>query len=82
MLKDTYNFTSKLEENCICLFNLYINIYHKHYWMMSVKRPHEEDTMGHLENKTKFGVSDNTSVTPSVQQKLIGNMITPSEKIE
>ena len=43
-----------------------------------MKRPHVEATMGHLENKTKFKVSDNT--TPSVQQKVIGNMNTPSEK--
>ena len=34
--------------------------------MMSVKRPHEEVTAGHLENKTKFKVSDNISVNPSV----------------
>ena len=53
-------------------------IYYKHYWMMSVKRPHEEVTMGHLENNTKFEVNDNTSVTPNV----IGNMTTPSEKIQ
>ena len=51
------------------------------FWLVSVKRPYEEVTIGHLKNKTKFGVSDNTSVTPSVQQKVIGNMNTPSEKI-
>ena len=38
--------------------------------------------MGQLENKTKFEVSDNTSVTHSGQQKMIGNMITPSGKIQ
>ena len=36
--------------------------------------------MGHLEKKTKFEVSNNISVTPSVQHKVIGKMITPSEK--
>ena len=41
-------------------------IYHKHHWMVSVMRPHEEVTIGHLADKTKFEVSDNTSVTPSV----------------
>ena len=49
-------------------------IYHKHHCVMSVKRPHREVNTGHLENKTKFEVSDNTSVTPSVQQTMIGNM--------
>ena len=48
--------------------------------MMSVKIPHEEVNTGHLENKTKFEGSENTSVTPSVQQAMIGNMNTPSEK--
>ena len=48
--------------------------------MVSVKRPHEEVT-AHLLSKTKFDVSDNTSVTPSVKQKVNGNMNTPSEKI-
>ena len=43
MLNETYNFTSKLEENCMCLF--LPMIYHKHYWIMSVKRPHEEVTV-------------------------------------
>ena len=61
---------SKLEE-----------IYHKHYWMMSVKKSHEKVNIGHLENKTKFEVSDNTSVTPSVKQIVNGNMNTPSENI-
>ena len=41
---------------------------------MSVKRPHEEVTEGHLENKNKFKVSNNTSETSSVHQKEIGNM--------
>ena len=51
--------------------------------MVSVKIPHEEATMGdlELENKTKFEVSDNTSVSPSVKQKVIDNMNAPSEKI-
>ena len=48
-----------------------------------MKIPHEEVTMGHLEleNKTKFELSDNTSLTPSVKQKVIGNMNARSEKI-
>ena len=48
-----------------------------------MKIPHEKATMGdlELENKTNFEVSDNTSVTPSVKQKVIGNMNAPSEKI-
>ena len=49
---------------------------------MSVKRPHKEVNTGHLENKTKFEVRDNTSVTLSVQQTLTGKMNTPSEKIQ
>ena len=48
--------------------------------MMSVKSPHMGVNTGHLENKTKFEVSDNTSVNPSVQQTMIGNMNTPSKK--
>ena len=47
-----------------------------------MRRPHEEATMGHLEKKTKFEMSNNISVTPSVQHKVIGKMITPSEKIQ
>ena len=87
MLNDAYNFTSKLEGNCIFfIFQSVLSflpiIYHKHYWMMSVKRPHEEVTMYHLENKSKFEVSDNISVTPSVQKKVIGNTTTPSDKIQ
>ena len=48
-----------------------------------MKIPHEEVTMGHLEleNKTKFELSDNTSVTTSAKQKVIGYMNAPSEKI-
>ena len=42
--------------------------------------PHEEVTVGHLENKTKFKVSNNTSETSSVHQNGIGNMNTPSEQ--
>ena len=57
-------------------------IYHKHSCMMSVKRAHKEVNTGHLENQTKFKVSDNTSVTPSVQQTMIGNTKTPCEKIQ
>ena len=41
-------------------------IYQNHHWMMSVKRPHEEVTIGHLENKTKF---NNTGETSSALQK-------------
>ena len=63
----------KLGENCI--FFLYLSY-------IIVKKPHKEVTTGHLENKTKFEVSDNTSVTPSVQQTVIGNMSKPSEKIQ
>ena len=55
--------------------------------MMNVKRPHKEVTMGHLENKTKFEVSDNTSVLPVYSKqwlatwiRLVKNMNTPSEK--
>ena len=47
---------------------------------MSVKRPHEAVTIGHLENKTKFKVGTNTSETSSVNQKRIGNMNTHSEQ--
>ena len=48
-----------------------------------MKRPHEEVTIGHLEleNKTKFEVSDNTSVTPSAQQRVISNMNATSTQI-
>ena len=46
--------------------------------MISVQRPHEEVTIGHLENKTKFKVSGNTSETLNVHQQGIGNMNTPS----
>ena len=69
-------FTIKLEEDCICLFT----IYHKHYWMISVQKPHEEVTIGHLENKTKVKVNGNTSETLNVHQKGIGSMNTPSEQ--
>ena len=48
--------------------------------MMSVKIPHEEVTISHLENKTKFKVSNNTNENSSVHQKGIGNMNTPSEQ--
>ena len=35
---------------------------------MSVKRPHEDITIGHLKNKTKFEVSDNTRLTPKARK--------------
>ena len=44
------------------------------------QRPHEEVTIGHLENKTKVKVNGNTSETLNVHQKGISNMNTPSEK--
>ena len=49
--------------------------------MIRVQRPHEEATIGHIENKTKFKVSGDTSETLNVHQKGIGNMNTPSEQI-
>ena len=57
-------FTSKSEGDCIFFYLIFI-IYQNHHWMMSVKRPHEEVTIGHLENKTKFKVSNNTGETSS-----------------
>ena len=49
---------------------------------MSVKRPHEEVTIGHLENKTKFEVSDNTSVTPVYSKKWLATRLRLVKKIE
>ena len=45
-----------------------------------MKRPDDEVTIGHLENKNKFEVSNNTNVTTSIQRNVNGNMNTPSEK--
>ena len=48
--------------------------------MISVKSPHEEVTIGHLENQTKFKVSGNTSEILNVHQKWIGNINMPCEQ--
>ena len=62
------------------MYPSFFTIYHKRYWMMNVKIPHEEVTIGDLENRTKFMVNNNTIKTSSVHQKGFGNMNTPSEQ--